>query len=240
MRNFRWLIAAVVPVVALGLAAAPASAVVIDDFSDPAVTTVQNTYSVADDGPAPFTSSTLNTGTATAGGDRFMTMQVFNSTGAPAIPGSDNANNFVGGGTLGMSVGSNIDAATIVEYDGITSLFQQVDVEFTFLDNDMEVTLFLDDGTTSGSLTQTMLAANSPGTLTFLLNDPAFTGIDLNSLVNVQLTFGSEGSPAQDFQISQISTPDQEIPEPASLLVWGAMGLTGMVSARRRRKLNQK
>lgn len=239
MRNFRWLIAAAVPVVAMGLAATSASAVVIDDFTSFELTgTTTGTVTVNDAQPANAgyeatfntTSSYSESGLTTLSGDR-----TTNVTSAFNVNTSLNAD----AGTFSMETGNSENAIFELSYTGagLNALQgnQSIEIEVEFVDlagnpGGLPVQAFVDGVAALGPAQ----VITTPGTYTF--NFAAAFGL-VNS---VEVTFDLAPGFASDLTISQISSPDQQIPEPASLLVWGAMGLTGMVAARRRRKLNQK
>lgn len=209
-------------IVALQMASVRAD-VILDNFSSPS-TTASATLT------ANPSSSTFSIGVAVLGGTRDTTVAI---TGANA-PGSVGAEGYVGGGFAELDSHANTIASLTLAYTGLSlnvSGFEDLKFIFSSLSlggaNDMPVTVTINGGTpvtehitTTGgqSLTFNLSSFGSPSTITSL-NVSFNDGNAGNSFVLTGM--GADPAPAA-------------VPEPASFLLWGAVGMVGVWYGRRK------
>ena len=224
-------------VVALGVSPAHA-AIIIDDFDvvtgawpvtrTTVGSTVQNELGI----PPANTIGGVRSTTVT--GDSF------------AIPGLDNVTT-----TIVPFPPSLLDYASTAGADGSLNLLYNagggpgglnanfsaetgLTIDFLLFDHaggvDLPVTVTLSDGTNVASLTQLL---TSPGAQSLFFGFPGFAGIgsvDMTSLDSLNFFFDAQL--AHDFRIDFIGTTTN-VPEPASVLVWGLAAVVGLIASRR-------
>lgn len=232
MRNLRWLLAAVVPVVGMSLVASPASAIVIDDFTSPSA--YSNTYSPSDSPVNQVDNGTM------FGGIRTINL-TFNGTSDitdtvtlaldPAAVSSPSNGIFDVNSASGVS-----DLVLDLTYDTSTlgpGIADSIDLTVHNVASGDTVDIqLLVNGVPFGAIQSVSGGGAFPQTLSFLL------GIDTSTINTIGFVFSGAGGTGVDFTLTHIelNVSEEEVPEPASLAVWGVMGLTGMVAARRRRR----
>ncbi|MEX1098721.1 MAG: hypothetical protein WED34_21920 [Planctomycetales bacterium] len=241
MRNFRWLIGAVVPVVGMALAASPASAVVIDDFDNGVAGTVASD-TLAD--ATPVTTAAGATGGA-FGGNRTLFANVTTFSGSALTStlvdiGGDIQLAIDEGTGVDGAGGVFIDSFTNNDFSGVISIEAQLtSLNFGGAANIL-VRLELTDGSAVTGGVTLSLPFGTPGNTLLSFSLAALDGaVDLTDVQILRFGTLANGQSQDDLSITSITTTDREIPEPASLAVWGIMGLTGMVVGRRRRMRNK-
>ncbi|MEO1236525.1 MAG: PEP-CTERM sorting domain-containing protein [Planctomycetota bacterium] len=146
------------------------------------------------------------------------------------------------GGLLSFDTGATVNAppgaSFEILYDDFldvdvtsSSLFGAIAVEFIFVDESGDVTVTLDDGVNSGSVTGSVNDAGGSGPQSLILSlaAPGLAGVDLTSIDAI--TFGiTTTSPAADFAIDTIQFV---VPEPSTGLFLVA---AGTLAALRRRQ----
>jgi hypothetical protein len=169
------------------------------------------------------------------GGYRTITNQV------TATGGGINANMTIQTGpqTLSYNTDSGVAGILTLLYDangvGLFADFSggtSLDLPFSAIDlPGLVVMATLSDGTNSFTQSSGALAAGAQ-TVSFPLS--GFTGVDLSNVQSVKLVFDAANS--QDFTLSGPGgiIIVQEIPEPASLALWGVIGIAGAWYTRRR------
>lgn len=135
---------------------------------------------------------------------------------------------------------ARVDAVGILNYDGIPdgtigpgNLNRNVSgdsglvIQFTFLDLSAPVTLTLNDGTTTASLTRTQspVTSGTPENLVFAYTDPAFAGLDLTSIDRFTITIDTQQG--SDYTLALIASAPAAVPEPASMTLCG-IGIAGL------------
>lgn len=127
----------------------------------------------------------------------------------------------------GVVDGLNVDFSTET---GIT-------MDFLLFDHaggvDMPVTVTIGDGTNVATLTHTLTSA---GAQQLLFDFDDFAGIGSVDMTSIDfLNFFFDAQLAHDFRLDFLATTSN-VPEPASLLVWGMAGIVGLLVHRRYRR----
>jgi hypothetical protein len=234
MTRFTFRLLAAVAAVALSASVACADPITIDNFNNPAVNTAIG---------LPATNYNAGAISGDLGGNL---MVGFNPTLANV--GGNSAS--IGGGNLSVFTGTSGIATTLnysfsggpLDFSGLTNLF----VDFSFVDGGVAAGLpisvkFL---TTGGDVTASAVAADSPGGIQIPFGPGDFTNFAaLSGVTGLSITFNGGQKQGADFVLTKISANgeggvfdqgDPEVPEPASLILFGGLTLGGLAFARRK------
>jgi hypothetical protein len=223
-------------VLAVGAGPAWGAPIQLDTFSDDVFVSVTgisppNPNTVSQ--PPPPLSGIL-------GGQRTVTLDV---TGTPSAFAISQA--YIDNGSipnrLTLNSPTNANATLTLDYPniGIRDLSgQTLTIAVDTNDNGGTWTLGLDDGSGFVYANVSLGVDGAPTSLAIAVDGTNFPGVDLQHVTNISLAFA--GNTATDITFgldlpTNDPPPPPVIPEPASLALWGLMGLGSVVFARRRK-----
>jgi hypothetical protein len=234
MTRFMYRLLAAFAAVALSVGAANAAPITIDNFGNPAANT-----SIG----LPVT----NFAAGSISGDLAGTLGI---TYNPTLTNSGGNSTSIGGGmfdmftaTSGVSVTLNYNfSGAPLDFSGMTGLF----LDFSFADggtiDDVPITVTFT--TANGTSVAFDVAVDAAGNQTVDLLAGDFSNFgDLTDVTSLSITFNGSQQPGADFVLTKIYADgdggvfdqgDPEVPEPASMILFGALAAGGLAAARRK------
>jgi len=228
------ILSSLVAVVLLASAAPVKADIILDNFQN-------GTNKTADVGGTNPNGDSQTGLSGVLGGSR--DTSVFASTGVTGAT----AQLLISTGVLQLNTGTGVAGVFSLTYPNVAPLDLSTAIAFIFdisaNDNGGTFVLDITDGTNTGSST---LLAGPLGSTTgdgvtgpqsiAIAGNPDFSGVNLGAVTGITLNF--TGDDSTDLEIGPLGfrITTQVIPEPASMAVWGLLGLSVTWYARRKRR----
>jgi len=234
MTRFTFRLLAAVAAVALSVGAASAAPITIDNFMNPAANTAIG---------LPVT----NYAAGSISGDLAGTLNINYNPTLANVGGNSTS---IGGGLFDMFTATSGVATTLnysfsggpLDFSGLTSLY----IDFSFVDGGVAAGLpmtvkFI---TTSGDAIAATVAVDSAGNQQIILGPGDFSNFSyLGGVTGLSITLNGTQQEGADFVLNKISANgdggvfqqgEPEVPEPASIVLFGALAVGGAAFARRK------